>query len=236
MNEKWKCTICGYIYLGANPPDRCPVCMAESNKYIALPVTQADMPAEKQPDEMPVIPEIRIFNPLYDSSIPEKFDSDKFSIEMLVIPKGSESEELEFHDETIIIVMSGEGSLHSTADIHSYGIEYPDQKEPAIPNETTEELKDQSSGESEAEAQYQAIDPIAAEIPPPSPDLETSQFDSESDAKPRIDAPESPLENMNSVPVYEKYLIHVPGSARLKLRNVDDKNLGVIFIRLKWEN
>jgi rubrerythrin len=24
--KKWRCTSCGYIYKGENPPDQCPVC------------------------------------------------------------------------------------------------------------------------------------------------------------------------------------------------------------------
>jgi rubrerythrin len=24
--KKWKCVICGYIHMGAQPPERCPVC------------------------------------------------------------------------------------------------------------------------------------------------------------------------------------------------------------------
>ncbi|PID41028.1 MAG: rubredoxin [Proteobacteria bacterium] len=31
--KKWKCTVCGYIYTGDTPPERCPVCGAPKNKF-----------------------------------------------------------------------------------------------------------------------------------------------------------------------------------------------------------
>ncbi len=27
--KKWKCTVCGYIHVGEEPPEECPVCGAE---------------------------------------------------------------------------------------------------------------------------------------------------------------------------------------------------------------
>ena len=31
--KKWKCTVCGYVHVGENPPDKCPVCGAGKNKF-----------------------------------------------------------------------------------------------------------------------------------------------------------------------------------------------------------
>ncbi len=31
--KKWVCTVCGYIYEGENPPEKCPVCHASSDKF-----------------------------------------------------------------------------------------------------------------------------------------------------------------------------------------------------------
>lgn len=39
MPKKWKCTVCGYIHEGEQPPDFCPVCGADRSKFI--PVEQA---------------------------------------------------------------------------------------------------------------------------------------------------------------------------------------------------
>ena len=30
---KWKCSVCGYIHEGENPPDRCPVCGVDGSKF-----------------------------------------------------------------------------------------------------------------------------------------------------------------------------------------------------------
>ncbi|MBQ9467657.1 MAG: NADH peroxidase [Clostridia bacterium] len=34
--KKWKCTICGEIVEGENPPERCPLCRAPGEKFIPL--------------------------------------------------------------------------------------------------------------------------------------------------------------------------------------------------------
>ena len=34
MTKQWKCTVCGYIHEGKNPPDRCPVCGAFKYQFI----------------------------------------------------------------------------------------------------------------------------------------------------------------------------------------------------------
>ena len=34
--KKWKCTICGEIVEGENPPERCPLCKAPGEKFIPL--------------------------------------------------------------------------------------------------------------------------------------------------------------------------------------------------------
>lgn len=31
--KKWKCNVCGYIHVGEEPPDECPVCGADSTKF-----------------------------------------------------------------------------------------------------------------------------------------------------------------------------------------------------------
>jgi uncharacterized membrane protein len=41
--KKWKCTVCGYIHTGEEPPDKCPVCGAPKSKFID--VTEPEAPA-----------------------------------------------------------------------------------------------------------------------------------------------------------------------------------------------
>ncbi len=34
--KKWKCTVCGYIHVGDEPPDPCPVCGSPKEKFVQL--------------------------------------------------------------------------------------------------------------------------------------------------------------------------------------------------------
>jgi uncharacterized membrane protein len=36
MTQKWKCTVCGYLHEGAEPPEFCPLCGADRAKFIPL--------------------------------------------------------------------------------------------------------------------------------------------------------------------------------------------------------
>lgn len=51
--KRWRCTVCGYIHKGEEPPDKCPVCGADRSKFEALepevdPAAQSpEAPAEK---------------------------------------------------------------------------------------------------------------------------------------------------------------------------------------------
>ena len=33
MDKKWICSVCGYVYIGENPPEKCPACGAPSEKF-----------------------------------------------------------------------------------------------------------------------------------------------------------------------------------------------------------
>jgi uncharacterized membrane protein len=34
--KKWECTVCGYIHIGEQPPETCPVCGADRSKFIEI--------------------------------------------------------------------------------------------------------------------------------------------------------------------------------------------------------
>jgi rubrerythrin len=34
--KKWKCSVCGYIHTGDEPPDTCPVCGAPKEKFVEV--------------------------------------------------------------------------------------------------------------------------------------------------------------------------------------------------------
>ena len=38
--KKWECTVCGYIHEGEEPPEKCPVCGADRDKFIELKVSE----------------------------------------------------------------------------------------------------------------------------------------------------------------------------------------------------
>jgi len=45
---QWKCTVCGYIHKGSEPPDQCPVCGADKSLFIPLDEEKAEeTPADK---------------------------------------------------------------------------------------------------------------------------------------------------------------------------------------------
>ncbi len=37
---KWKCTVCGYIHTGDEPPDECPMCGAEKSEFVEIAVAE----------------------------------------------------------------------------------------------------------------------------------------------------------------------------------------------------
>lgn len=43
--KKWKCLICDYIHEGETPPDKCPVCGAESSSFVEITETSEDLPS-----------------------------------------------------------------------------------------------------------------------------------------------------------------------------------------------
>lgn len=59
-DQRWQCTICGYIHTGAEPPEICPVCGADRSKFVLLnePVApQTDAVEEPSPAVDPPLPQ-----------------------------------------------------------------------------------------------------------------------------------------------------------------------------------
>jgi len=47
--KQWKCTVCGYIHEGEEPPEKCPLCGADKSKFILLsPEESAEASVAKQ--------------------------------------------------------------------------------------------------------------------------------------------------------------------------------------------
>lgn len=45
--QKWKCTVCGYIHTGDQPPDMCPVCGADKSKFIVAEAEENNTPEKE---------------------------------------------------------------------------------------------------------------------------------------------------------------------------------------------
>ncbi len=46
MEKKWKCTVCGYIHEGDQPPDECPVCGAAKSQFVLLAALPQELEAK----------------------------------------------------------------------------------------------------------------------------------------------------------------------------------------------
>ncbi len=48
---QWKCTVCGYIHTGPEPPEKCPVCGADRSKFVLLEPAEASAPSTPEATE-----------------------------------------------------------------------------------------------------------------------------------------------------------------------------------------
>ena len=44
--KKYRCTVCGYIHEGENPPEFCPVCKVPASKFVLVEETDMAWAAE----------------------------------------------------------------------------------------------------------------------------------------------------------------------------------------------
>lgn len=49
--KKWKCTVCGYIHEGEEPPEKCPVCGADRSKFIGVVTEEEKTDVKTDPVE-----------------------------------------------------------------------------------------------------------------------------------------------------------------------------------------
>ncbi len=45
--KKWKCSVCGYIHTGDEPPETCPVCGADKSKFVLIESEEASSETKK---------------------------------------------------------------------------------------------------------------------------------------------------------------------------------------------
>jgi uncharacterized membrane protein len=65
--KKWRCTVCGYIHVGDEPPEKCPVCGADKSKFEE--VIEQEPAAEKEKQQAPLEKEAPA-QPVRDASPP----------------------------------------------------------------------------------------------------------------------------------------------------------------------
>lgn len=54
--KKWKCTVCGYIHEGEEPPEKCPVCGADRSKFVEVIPEDAAPPRPEPAEPQPPVP------------------------------------------------------------------------------------------------------------------------------------------------------------------------------------
>lgn len=47
--KKWKCTVCGYVHEGDEPPEKCPVCGADRSKFVEVSPEEVAAAAPDRP-------------------------------------------------------------------------------------------------------------------------------------------------------------------------------------------
>ena len=56
--KKWECSVCGYIHEGEEPPDECPICGADKDKFIEIMGEESADQASPENTSVPVEPAV----------------------------------------------------------------------------------------------------------------------------------------------------------------------------------
>ncbi|MCL2457928.1 MAG: rubredoxin-type Fe(Cys)4 protein [Desulfobulbus sp.] len=58
--KKWECTVCGYVHVGDEPPEECPVCSADKSMFVEVveeqTATETTAATEAAPGPQPAVP------------------------------------------------------------------------------------------------------------------------------------------------------------------------------------
>lgn len=52
MEKRWRCTVCGYIHTGDQPPEICPVCRVDASKFELISEPEPDVEPETRVDQI----------------------------------------------------------------------------------------------------------------------------------------------------------------------------------------
>jgi flavin reductase (DIM6/NTAB) family NADH-FMN oxidoreductase RutF/rubredoxin len=80
-NKSWKCTVCGYIHVGENPPDICPVCGVDSSFFelVTEEESKVEKPAPVASADIPHGVKPALFKISYGLYIVTSLDGDKIN-------------------------------------------------------------------------------------------------------------------------------------------------------------
>lgn len=67
--KKWKCTVCGYIHTGNEPPETCSVCGADKSKFVEVTETKKE-PEKTVSESKPTSSTVRVQPPLPETPKP----------------------------------------------------------------------------------------------------------------------------------------------------------------------
>ncbi len=138
MTLKFKCAVCGYISIDEEAPYRCPVCRAESGKFVEV-AYEVEPLEETENDTLG----INLINLQDLEKLGESFDLDGFSVSAIRIEPGEKAEEYSPDKTAMIVVLSGKGEMVGDYEIHR--TEESDEKENAdeeIANQVAIEAND----------------------------------------------------------------------------------------------
>ena len=123
MTLKFKCAVCGYISVDEEAPYRCPICRAESGKFVEAQY-EVEAPVDVENADSDVF---KLINLLELEELDESFDLDGFSLSAIRIEPGEKAEEYSPDKTGMIVVLSGKGELVGDYEIHR--AEEPDDTE-----------------------------------------------------------------------------------------------------------
>ncbi len=115
MTSRFKCAVCGYISVDEEAPYRCPVCRAESGKFLEVPYEIEPTVDTETADTSG----INLINLSDLEKLDESFDLNGFSVSAIRIEPGEKAEEYSSDKTAMIVVLSGKGNLVGDFEIHN---------------------------------------------------------------------------------------------------------------------
>lgn len=207
MPQKLKCIVCGYTEIADSPPERCPVCRAESDRFNAV------QHAPDWLDVKPMIDTIHIADSTSISSSEKYLSSFGMSAENLILQSGETVDDFSLERDSILIVLEGEALVNSDNPIELLDADKPDHSENSDnelkvnQEENIEERKDKGPDLFSEVARGNADDP---QLKSEDSDIINPQL----------------TENI----IRKHHAVFLPGSTGLSIRNTGESKLILLII------